>query len=380
MSAICFDLVNNMKFSELTQHDCEGYVIKLHLMYHCLAPMGNNKTLNDLKSILSRYPRNIDIILPYVQLDFNALSQQILQTDYSKARNKSELQLQKEFENGTPSQRVLMIFEELYHFSRGSKVKLYFGTTKFFLCRYQSYQDEIRLIVIILFYIPLLPLLPNEIMDVVLSHCKNRLEFTSNIFRNVSQQIIKPLTKQLVEYTEKQINIMQKARLSNHQKRIESTGKQIEIMKRIFRNLSSFSPLIARQIQNVIASKQICPEIYIELSLSLQENDPKLFIKQFCANLTNTNELQYLLPYLKSINNNHQMVKKLNSFLQKSIDEYEGLKSTLMNTCDNSKSEIDEDVDMKDDSKTDDIINKYNSVINTLEEIITIYVTFVSFV
>ena len=99
-----------------------------------------------------------------------------------------------------------MIFEELYHFSKGSKVKLYFGTTKFFLCRHQSYQDVIRLIVAILFYIPSLPLSASDIMDVVLSHCKNRLEFTAHIFRNVPQSILQPLIQQLVQYTEKQIS------------------------------------------------------------------------------------------------------------------------------------------------------------------------------
>ena len=76
-------------------------------------------------------------------------------------------------------------------------------------------------------------------------------------------------------------------------------------MKRIFRNLAGFSPFIARQVQNVIAAKRICPEIYMELSLSLQENDPHLFIQQFCQNLTNGNQQEYLLPYLKSININH---------------------------------------------------------------------------
>ena len=95
--------------------------------------------------------------------------------------------------------------------------------------------------------------------------------------------------------------------MSSQPKRVESTGKQIEIMKRIFRNLASFSPFIARQIQNVIASKLICPEIYIELSLS-QEHEASLFIEQFCQNLINANQQQYLLPYLKSINNTHQMV------------------------------------------------------------------------
>ena len=92
--------------------------------------------------------------------------------DLNRNRNKSELDLMKQFENGSPSQRVLyvpllpllstlensgncfhrMIFEEIYHFSKGSKMKLYFnGKGKFFLCRYQSYQPLIRLIVIILY-------------------------------------------------------------------------------------------------------------------------------------------------------------------------------------------------------------------------------------
>ena len=43
----------------------------------------------------------------------------------------------------------------------------------------------------------------------------------------------------------------------------------------------------------------------MELSLSLQENDSYLFIPELCSNLTNGNEQEYLLPYLKSINNNH---------------------------------------------------------------------------
>ena len=102
-----------------------------------------------------------------------------------------------------------MIYEEFYHLSKGSKDKLYFGTTKFFLCRYQSYQNVIRLIAVILFYIPALPLQPHHIMDVVLSHCKNRLEFTAHIFRNVPLSILQPLTQTLVEYTSKQINIIQ---------------------------------------------------------------------------------------------------------------------------------------------------------------------------
>ena len=109
-----------------------------------------------------------------------------------------------------------MIFEELYHFNRGSKVKLYFGTTKFFLCRYQAYQEVIRLIVVILFYIPSLPLKPSDIMDVVLSHCKNRLEFTAHIFRNVPVSILQSLTKQLVAYTEKQISLIKSYIISHY--------------------------------------------------------------------------------------------------------------------------------------------------------------------
>ena len=132
-----------------------------------------------------------------------------------------------------------MIVEEFYHFSRGSKVKLYHGATKFFLCRHQSYQSTIRTVVMMLFYIPSLPLSPADIMDVVLGHCKNRLDFTAFIFRNVPLSLCEPLTNQLVLYTEKQITLLRglRASRSNHgkERRMESTGKQIEIMKRIFR-------------------------------------------------------------------------------------------------------------------------------------------------
>eukprot|EP01083_Nonionella_stella_P245644 853573_1 len=323
----------------------------------------------------------IDVILPYIQLDLHALSNQILQMDCTQPRNKSELQLQKDFENGSPSQRVLMIYEELYHFSKGSKSKLYYGSTKFFLCRYQPYQHAIRLIVTILFYIPKLPLTANQIMDVVLSHCKNRLEFTANIFKNVPSSIIQPLTIQLVEYTEKQINIIRKARLSNHQKRVDSTGKQIEIMKRIFRNLAALSPLIARNIQNVIASKQICPEIYVELSLS-QEHSPRLFIQQLCDNLIQINAQQYLLPYLRSIHNSHPLVKTLNNYLHKTVEEYHALKAKRSHTQ-SSKMEMDadedDDVEMKEDPE-DQTQTQLAQIIESLDELITIYLTLVGLV
>ena len=51
----------------------------------------------------------IDHILPYVQLDLVSLSEKINAMDWSMARNKSELQLQREFENGTPAQRILYV-------------------------------------------------------------------------------------------------------------------------------------------------------------------------------------------------------------------------------------------------------------------------------
>eukprot|EP01083_Nonionella_stella_P119149 356035_1 len=378
----CLDLVNQRKFSELNELDCQSYLVKLHLMYYYLASASTTHPLNELKAILSRYHHNMDVILPYIQLDLHALSHQLLQMDCSQSRNKAELQLQQEFENGSPSQRVLMIYEELYHFSNGSKSKLYCGSTKFFLCRYQPYQNTIRLIVTILFYVPKLPLTPNQIMDVVLSHCKNRLEFTSYIFKNVPSSLMQPLTIQLVEYTEKQINLIRKARVSNHQKRVDSTGKQIEFMKRIFRNLASLSPWIARHIQKAIASKQICPEIYVELSIS-QEHSSRLFIQQLCADLIQIDTQQYLLPYLRSIRNNHPLVKTLNGYLHKTVGQYHALKAELLRTqstdC-NSKMEMDaaedDDVEMKEDTDSG-IQIQLDQIIQSLDELITIYVTFV---
>ena len=79
-------------------------------------------------------------------------------------------------------------------------------------------------------------------------------------------------------------------------------------MERMFRNISLYSPIIARNVQKIIVEKQILPGIYTELSLSLQENSPKLFIQQFCNNLTNSNQLKYLMKHLKKLNSKDKMV------------------------------------------------------------------------
>ena len=80
-----------------------------------------------------------------------------------------------------------MIAEEFYHLSiPGSKTNLYFNQShKHFLCRMIPYQPWIRIIVALFFYIPSFPVSHNDIMSVVLAHCKYRVEFISYLFRNL---------------------------------------------------------------------------------------------------------------------------------------------------------------------------------------------------
>ena len=39
--------------------DCEGYLVKLYLMYQCLESMEDNKGLSELKPILSKHHEKV---------------------------------------------------------------------------------------------------------------------------------------------------------------------------------------------------------------------------------------------------------------------------------------------------------------------------------
>ena len=86
---------------------------------------------------------------------------------------------------------------------------------------------------------------------------------------------------------------------------------------------------------------------------------------------------------------NIKQVKKLNDFLQKTLKKYQELRAKMKSTQNaaiNSKSEMDEDdddedIDMKEDvNKNKELQEEYKKIIATMEQLITIYVTFVSLV
>ena len=273
MSSI-YECLTSHKFSEIDPYECVDYLPKLHLLYKYYLSKNDVVTCNEINKILINYFNESNEILPFVSMDFNVILNEVNSFNFKIARNKSSTQLLKEFEHGTPLKKFLLITQEFYHLSNGSKVLLYYETNSLsLLCRHNRYQNIVKIIVILMLHINKFILSPNTIMECVLNHCKSRQDFILTIFKNISSNLNLQLIKTIVLFTTKHQNLIQKTKQSFHshsgrirdERKFEAWNKQVEIMKTIFKKLGLLSKKkISNLIQIELLNKKIFSDIYVE--------------------------------------------------------------------------------------------------------------------